>query len=294
MRGVEFQILQAITNIRRNGLMTLAAVIISATTLLFLGVFLLALWNLGAGAEHSASQIRVLVYCHKTVPLEDAQALEADIRAQAGDLIEGTTVRSKEELLADAGRMLNMPLDGLEGDSNPFGPCIEISLTDPSQWERVAAVAQGDARTDAAVTAGDVVNTIVRIRDFVQVTAVAIVAALGFAALLMIATTIRLTIYARRREIRIMQMVGATTGFIRTPFLLEGVFNGAVGAVLTTALLLPLYGYAHEWAAQNAPFISGWMVYGVAEMATVFGGLVGAGIVFGLLGSWLAVRRYLE
>jgi cell division transport system permease protein len=295
LRSIEFQIIETLTNIRRNGLMTLAAVTTAAACLLALGVFALILWNVRAAAQESAAGVRIVVYCNKSVQVAEAKELSDSLRARFPGLIRDTRVVPKEQVLQEAGKQLNTPVEGLESDEyNPFGPTIELAITDPARWMEIVAVARGDARVADVVSGGKILSALVQLRDFGRVGGGALVVLLSLAALLTISNTIRLTIYARRREIRIMQIVGATVGFIRAPFIMEGVFHGCAGGLVATGVLLPLYLVLCNWIAGTMPAFGRWIVFGSVELATIFGGIIVLGSLFGAIGSWISVRRYLE
>ena len=115
---------------------------------------------------------------------------------------------------------------------------------------------------------------------------------MGFGTLLIVSTTIRLTIYARRREIRIMQLVGATNWFIRLPFVIEGAFHGVVGGIFSTVLVLLSYAYVNAYIGQNLDFIN--LVYGTRFMVLFGLGTMLCGILFGAGGSYLGVHKYLR
>ena len=115
---------------------------------------------------------------------------------------------------------------------------------------------------------------------------------MGAATLLIVSTTIRLTIYARRREIRIMQLVGATNSFIRLPFILEGAFHGVTGGALSMVLVLASYSWVHAYVSQHLGFLE--LVYST-KFGVLFGlGTLACGIIFGVLGSVLGLHSYLK
>jgi cell division transport system permease protein len=115
---------------------------------------------------------------------------------------------------------------------------------------------------------------------------------MALASLLIIATTIRLTIYARRREIRIMQLVGATHWFIRLPFLLEGLLYGLAGGILAAVVLLVGYSYLDQQVTRALAFLP--LLFSPRLLALLAGLMVSLGVVFGLAGSLLATREYLR
>ncbi|MBC7288511.1 MAG: FtsX-like permease family protein, partial [Armatimonadetes bacterium] len=119
-----------------------------------------------------------------------------------------------------------------------------------------------------------------------------LVAILAAASLLIITTTIRITIYARRREIRIMQLVGATHWFIRLPFLLEGLLYGFVGGIFGGTVLLGGYTWVQVQVETSFPFIQ--LVFGPRQLALIGGIIVATGVIFGLVGSLIATREYLR
>ncbi len=294
LRSIEFQIVETLTNIRRNGLMTLAAVTTAAACLLALGVFGLLAWNVHAAAQENTRGIRIVVYCAKGLEPAEIQDLSETIRAKAPELVREQKIIPPEQVLEEATRETGIPSEGLESENNPFGPVIEVSVTDPARWQEIAAAARADKRVVDVVSGGVVLDALVKLQSFGRLGGGALVVLLSLAALLTISNTIRLTIYARRREIRIMQIVGATVGFIRAPFIMEGLFHGFMGGAIATAVLLPLYFFLGDLLVNYVPAFGRWLVFGVGELAALFGGLVLLGSLFGAIGSCLSVRRYLE
>jgi cell division transport system permease protein len=292
-RAVEFQIIETITNIRRNALMTLAAMTTAAACLFFLGAFSLAMWNVRAATQHSAAGVRIEIYCTKATTVDSAKELGNQVRQKCPDVVKDIEVLSPEQLLEDASRW-GVPTEGYESEYNPFGPVVEVSVSDPAKWEQVVSFARGDKRVDDVRSGGAILDALASFQRFGRIAGIALVVLLCFASLLTISNTIRLTIYARRREIRIMQIVGATAGFIRAPFIMEGVIQGTVGGTIATAVLLPLYCFLGDWLKNNLPAFGNWIVFGSADLTVIFGGLIVLGGLFGAVGSWISVRRYLE
>jgi cell division transport system permease protein len=118
------------------------------------------------------------------------------------------------------------------------------------------------------------------------------IALLGVISLIFINNSIRLAIYARRKEIGIMRLVGASNWFIRTPFLMEGVIQSLVGAVLAIGSLSLVWLYVLPAAKEQLPFLPITLTGTAAAQVSFI--LIGAGIVIGLAGSGLALRRYLK
>ena len=291
LRAVEFQILETSQNVRRNGLMTAAAMSNAAACLFVLGAFALALWNVHSLTQTLAREGRLLVFFHKTTELSAAQDLAEEIQARFGGIIGEAKLYSREQVYERFFQsMPGFPKGGLTPDA--FMHELDIRLQDPDRWEQIATFARADSRVDDVVTGQQ--NALLKLRAMTRTGGLVLAAFLGCATLLTISNTIRLTIYARRREIAIMQMVGATPGFIRLPFLLEGVFLGTIGAAIGGAALLAGYSSLVTWVGDSIPAFARFLVYGTGELAAVYGGLLVVGLLFGLVGSWLSVSRYLR
>ena len=120
-----------------------------------------------------------------------------------------------------------------------------------------------------------------------------VAAGLFIATLFIVQNTIRLTVFARRREIRIMQMVGATPNFIRLPLLLEGLFHGVVGAVIAGCIILFFGREVSQAVASIHSPLAGNLPSGIGPL-DVIGGIIAIGAFVGLLGSHLSMRRFLK
>jgi cell division transport system permease protein len=291
LRAVEFQMLETSQNIRRNGLMTAAAVSNAAACLFVLGAFVLALWNVHSLTQTLVEEDRLLVYFHRTTELAAAQDLADEIKTKFGDIVGEATLHDRNEVFESFIRANpDYPSGGL--DASTFMHKLEIRLSDPERWDEIRRFARADPRVDDVISGQQ--QPLLKLRAMTRTGGLVLAAFLGCATLLTISNTIRLTIYARRREIAIMQMVGATPGFIRLPFLLEGIFLGTVGAAIGGAALLAGYSSVVTWVAESIPAFERFLVYGTGELAGVFGGLMAVGLLFGLFGSWLSVGRYLR
>ena len=146
--------------------------------------------------------------------------------------------------------------------------------------EGVASVQNSDADNAA--------QKLLQINRWLALGALVSLAILSAAILLIIHNAIRLTLFARRREIRIMQLVGATNGFIRVPFLLEGLFYGVVGAALAAFALAMIYGIAQANASQLAREIM--PLAPTSIVGACAGWFLLAGVLFGAVGAWISFQ----
>ncbi len=298
LNTIEFLLQQSWESMVRNGLVSLASVGNIAVALTVLGGIVLT----GLNLEHMAAiQAETAVI---TVDLEDG-ADAADVQAallrnqkvkeaifvpkddallQMSEQIGWVLPETKPELAADL-------LAGLLGH-NPLPDSVRVKTIDPQDIPAMAAQAQKIAGVAEVRYGEQVTEKLLTLARGTKISGLVIGLIMGAATLLIISTTIRLTIYARRREIRIMQLVGATNWFIRLPFVLEGLLQGLTGAVIAIAVLLPAYSYAQGYIDKNLEFIS--LIYSPGALALFALGLAASGIVFGALGSAISLRRYLR
>src|SRR5262249_12346133 len=141
-------------------------------------------------------------------------------------------------------------------------------------------------------TGTKVLENLLRIARLVRLTGLACAGLLLLATMAVISNAIRVTLFARRREIRIMQLVGATNWFIRLPFMFEGVFDGALGAALACAAVATGYHYLSRVALTSVPLLSEF--HTTVSFPALCGALTAAGITIGALGSIITMRRFLR
>ena len=289
-------------SIVRNGWMSFASISAIAISLFILGTFYLLVLNVNKLADDVEGQVEIRVYLDVGLRPEQVDAIGFDI----GMIPEVTEVKfiSKEEGLEMVkekfGEEYRDVLEGFEGDENPLPDSYSVKVADPQQVAQVAdrikqMYAGQDPQPILNVQYGEgTVQMLFSITNAVRFIGLVIVVGLGFTAMFLISNTIKMTIVARRREIAIMKMVGATNSFIRWPFFVEGVLLGAVGSAIPVAMLL--YGYS--WLYEQTQMELGLMLIRllrweeIAPMLTAL--LFGIGMFIGVFGSVLSVRKFLK
>jgi len=285
---LEFELQQTWQAICRNGLMSLAASSNMTVALAVLSAFFMATYNIEHMAHLEAQKATITVEV-----AADADPGEVE-RALLGDeRVKSTKYVTKDEALQDLATRYGWDAESLKELGNPLPDSVIATVNDPQD----IAAAAADAAKIKGVTEGGVryggkiTDKLLVLARGIRTSGVVMAILMGFATLLIVSTTIRLTIYARRREIRIMQLVGATSWFIRLPFLIEGAFHGVVGGVLATALVLASYAYVNDYIGQNLDFVN--LVY-TTKFMILFGlGTLLCGILFGAAGSYIGIHRYL-
>jgi len=278
----------------RNGVATLAAVSNTAVALLILGALVL----FGINVEHIAAlQAQAAVI---TVELaEDADSGEVGKALWANPLVSDVRFVSKEEALRQTAQRVGLDAELLETDigdeplfANPLPDSFTVKTADPQDIPQVAREAGQVAGVTKVHYAQQLTEKLLALARGIRISGVVVAALIAVATLMVISTTIRLTIYARRQEIRIMQLVGATNWFIRIPFIIEGVLEGLAGGAVAAAILLPIYSYVEDYVGQNLQFVD--LIYS-AQALLIFGvGLVLCGILFGAAGGLMSMHRYVR
>jgi len=219
-------------------------------------------------------------------------------------LVEGVDYTTKEEALQKFKKdMAQSPeiIDQLEG--NPLPASLDVTLKDPRTVEAMVLkikknamflkIADRPDNPEESLKYGQqIVNKLFAFTRVIRIIEVVFVVMLGIVSLIFINNTIRLAIYARRKEIGIMRLVGASNWFIRTPFLLEGVIQALIGASLAILTVVGLQAAIIPRLKDALPFMAV-TLSGTATAQIAFS-LIVAGIVIGVAGSWLAMSRYLK
>jgi cell division transport system permease protein len=276
---------EALAAIRRTPLLTTLSVIAIAFALFVIGLFGLTAFNIRRAIEKVEEKVEIVAYLTDEATEAQAAAAQQEVRALAQ--VQQVRYVTKTEALATAMAELEEFKDvygDLEG--NPLPASFEVSLKagnrSPDEVERVAKRIQAYPFVEDVRYGRDWLNTIYMLRRIAAGVAMVIGGAFALVAAIVIATAVRITVFARREEISIMRLVGATDGFVQRPFLIEGVVSGLVGGVLAAVLTWGTYKllgstmFAVEWVPSE------WIVL------TVLGGTL-----FGLLSSLVAVRRHL-
>jgi len=286
--SIEFLVQEAFTGIRRNGLMAFASISTIALSLGVLGAFVLV----ALGANHfTASQIgkfEVAVYMSNEAGQAQTQAL-ADQIGKMQD-VASVKVLSKEEEWARFKRSNpNIESAGLQNNPLPFS--IDIKVSDASRTTYIANKVRAMKGVRAVRDGREELGRVMALARVVRGVSIAGVIILLLTAVFIISNAIKLTLYARRREIRIMKLVGATNWFVRVPLIIEGVVFGAVGA-FAAWLLLRLGGSYVSQSVAKMPFMA--QFSSDIQPSTLAFALIALGVAIGAAGSFVSIRRFLR
>ena len=275
-----------------HGFMSFAAIGVTVACLLIMGTFSLVAYNANENLADLQRENAMVAFVDDTLTETQAKALQSKL--EAVDNVADCTFVSRKE--ARDAYVAEFDEDDMYKDLQPevFRHRYVLHLTDPDRISETKALVDAvsgidEVRADEVISAG-----FVTIRNVAGVISVALIAILLMVSLLIISNTIKLTTFDRREEIAIMKMVGATDSFIRWPFVFEGLLLGLFGAVIAFGLQWLLYtaianGIDNSDTMQLltvVPFLKIWK-----PVACIF---AGAGVVIGVGGSLMAIRRFLK
>ena len=301
MGRVLFFLSEAFRALRRSAAPSVAAIVTIVVTTLLLGVLVPVLKASESKASEVRDQIGLEVFLYRDASGAEIQALEKKlalvphVTAAAFCSPECAKKQLAGELKGDLAGSIS------ELNSNPLPPSFDLTLDDPDNLEavRAALLPPNDAGKPTPISAAidppigedrENAQTIREVTADVKYVLIGISALLLIASLLLVANTIRLSIYARRREVEVMRLVGATNWFIRWPFMIEGIIVGLIGAGLAVGILWVLkVTVVDSLSSFN-------LVDNVSTMA--FGPLVAmliaAAVLVSAIGSGITLRRFLR
>ncbi len=278
---------QALRALRNNWIASVSTLTTMTLSLTILAGFSLLSLNLNLTLEELQSDLELAAYLEEEAnPSAIVERVDTWQEVAAVDLI------PPEEALASLERERPYVGQASGAVANPLPFTVRMRLFDPTQTEGVAErlrALPGVAEVDAI---SDEVETFLAINDAFRVVGSILIVILLSAALFAIVNSIRAAITARKDEIEVMRLVGATRGFIRAPFLIEGFLLGLISAVITLALVLPGYGFVAELLSENLPFLP--LERDPFILAQVAVLLAALSLLVGLVGSAISVSQYLQ
>ncbi len=288
----EYFIQEVFHSLRRNNWMTFASIGTVAVSLFVLGVFLILVLNMNRLAGMLESQVQISVYLEDHLTDREKRQIGYDIESLQG--IDSVTYvdreTAKERLKERLGDQKYL-LDALS-DDNPLPDAFEVTVTTPSVVESAAGAIAAMQGVEEAKYGQDVVEHLFDITRLMRIFGFVLMGLLGGATLFIISNTIRLTVFARRKEIAIMKYVGATDWFIRWPFLLEGIVLGCIGGLIAAVALRSFYAAMAAKIYSTLAFFPLMPQYPFMNYVTL--AILLAGIVIGAIGSVISLKRFLR
>lgn len=292
---------ESLRGFTRNLSTTLGSIVTIFLSLLIIGVFLVGSITVNNVMKSVESEVTIMAYVADDATDADIQTVENFIKGIDG--VASVSFTTKEQALEKFRASSDSDIiDSLDG-MNPLPASIDVELTDSQLVESVAAqiadnqlyrsiCEQPEDPSSSLMYGKETVERINTLFSYVRYIGIVLVALLIFIAMVFINNTIRLAILARRKEIAIMRLVGASNGFIRGPFLMEGALHAVIGSLLAVGVLELLRNLALPQLQAGISFLS--FDASLQTFLLIYVALIVAGLLIGLVGSAFAMRRYLK
>jgi cell division transport system permease protein len=283
---MSYALREAVSAFRRAPLLTGLSALMVGLALLVLGLFSLVAFNLQLALATVEERVEVVAYLRDGTRAVDTEAALQTLRTLPG--VEDVLFYSKADALERAYRELPEIAEvSADLEVNPFPASLEVRFLPGSRTqdvvERVVGIARELPMVEDVRYGREWLDRLFSLRRIAAITAATLGAAFGLVAALIIGTAVRIAVFARKEEISIMRLVGATNGFIRRPFLIEGGITGLLGGVFAVLLTWGTHQAVFHFLFTLEWIPSSWVGIGLAT-----------GLLFGVMASSLAVTRYLK
>ena len=277
--------------------MSFASVGTLTACLILVGFAVLFSVNISSAVTYVEQQNELVVFLKDDISTTQQDEVEGKIKGLTS--MKSYEYISKEKALDDQKEKYGDAVSILsELDKNPYPASYRIKLAELEGMDQVVADMQGMAGVENVRAPTEVANVMINMKNIVTVIGAAIILVLFVVSLVIIANTIRITVFSRRKEINIMKYVGAKDSFIWLPFIVEGIILGGISALLSYGVLWYAYDSIVKWLTVSS---SSW-IQGVSSAIIPFGnicwyvlgGFVLFGIGMGVFGSLISTRKYLK
>ncbi len=290
--SVGYVVRDGFRNVWRNKVMSVASISTVAISLFLLGVVWLFISNVNHMVTKVESELEINAYIDKTYTRDQGEELMQQISRLPGIALV-SYVTKEEALLILNGRFgPEANLAETVGEYNPLPDLIKIKASRPELVPDLAKKLENTIGIETVRYGQGTVERLLQTADWVERAGFVGLIGISVAAIFLISTSIRLTVYSRREEITIMRLVGATNWYIRWPFLVEGIFIGLFGSFMACAILYFGYMQLAKYLTVNLTFIP--LLTDREVLLTMGGNILAYGSGLGLIGSFLSVFRYLR
>jgi cell division transport system permease protein len=292
---------EAIRSIRSNAAISVAAIVTVMIAVFILGTFIPSYIYVQNAVNQEKSRLDIQVYISDAATTAQVTNLQQSVTAlQTHGLVKSYVFVSKDQALQKLKSELSDQTILNLLPNNPLPASFDVTPSDPGNDAQIATALRGNPAIDTTMPgqgidyAAKTTNRLLSVAKFIQYTGFVLILVLLIAAVLLIGNTIRLSIFARRREVEVMRLVGATNWFIRWPFVIEGIICGVAGAVISVAALYLAKVFVVEpWINNNSDQLTKNSVstIGFGSLALI---LILAGGLVGAFGSGVTLRRFLK
>ncbi len=295
--GISYLIREGIRNVFKNKKSTIISLVTMICAMFLFGAFFAIGENVNSILEQVQKNQGIEVFIKNDATDEQINILENEIKSLDG--INTVTFKSKQQALDWLKEKLKDNqdlLEGYEGEKNIFSASFIVTLTDLSLATEVEAKIESMDNVKKITSNNDTITTLMKIANGIKIAIGIVSLFLLVISITIISNTIRLSVHSRRKEISIMKYVGATNGFIRFPFVIEGIVIGVLAAIITLLLVATAYDFIiQEIQSSNVLQTMGIVMLEFKEivhMIAIAYAILGIGV--GIIGSAISMKKYLE
>ena len=293
MRRFGYYWKEGFRNIFKHGFMSIAAVLIMVACLILTGTVTLIAYNIDLSITELQQSNEIVVWIDEDLTTREARALGSEFNRI--DNIATIEFVDRDEALEDYRQQLGEDADILEdygSDNNPLRNSVVFTMKDPSQAEDTIAQIEAVEGTDDVRADEAVISKLMQIQRVFNIVALAMVVGLAVISIFIISNTVKLAMFARREEISIQKIVGATNWFIRWPFVIEGMVLGLLAGGLAFLAEWGLYTELFNIVSGVIPYFQ--LVAFDSVRWLVLAVYCGAGVLFGIGGSVTSIRKFMN
>ena len=294
LHSIGYLLREGVKSLWKHRTMTIASIAVLVSCLLLTGVAGLMTLSLSSTMKSIEDRNTITVYLDEGLPSLRAVKVGEDLRQI--DNITDCTFVPKEDALMDTMQNIGAEdgslFEGLLGNNNPLPDGYRISLKDLSLYEETITAVESVEGVESISDYSDIANKLTSLDRLVRYGSIVIVVVLGVVSLFIISNTVKVTVFSRRVEINIMKSVGATNGFVRTPFLIEGIAIGVLSGAISASVLYFAYEKALEiiYSITTLPSMVDIRPY----VGWLYLGYIVVGMLFGMIGGVISIGRYLR
>ncbi len=294
IRSFHYLLGEGFRNVWSHRLMSIASAGVLMACMLMIGIMSVISLNIDSLVKSVGEQSVVMVFFEDDMSREEAKAVSDSISKITN--VKTCKFVSREDGLERAKSKLDqsyVPLFDWVKDENPLPDACQVTLEDLAQFDKTVLELRSTEGVQSVGHQKKVAGILSATRDIIRNVGVSIIILLMVIALMIVSNTIKITMYARKLEINIMKAVGATDGFIRMPFVIEGMILGVVAGITSTGVLYFLYKFAQQTLVKNFGIVTKFVPF-TSFALPMFIGFVLVGSVIGSLGSVISIGKYLR
>ncbi len=281
---------EAAKSFSRNRLLSFATISTVTICILILGMAVLLTMNAGLFMNRLESDVQMIAFLDKSLSQRQINAARDEIKEIDG--IKSVEFIARDKSLADLQETYGRDYDlKTTLGSNPLPHTFKIEAQNPQEVAQIAEQVDKIVGVYKVNYGQGVVERLFQVTRWVRIISIAFIVVLAAGAVFLIATTTRLSVFARRKEIYLMKLIGATDWFIRWPFFIEGIFLGVAGSLLAVLLL----GLGYQALLQNiGSMVMVTLMSDTVLLGQIYLSLVATGAILGVLGTYISLNRFLD